>query len=116
MFRGHVAAVAGRLRLSPTRCVVFAVVLLGVAYMLAVPPNGGVDEQDHLVRAAATVRGDLTGVGRDFPGDAVRVYNIPGPFKGPQNVCWARYPTRDASCMTFLDEQPWALNGYYPPT
>jgi hypothetical protein len=101
---------------STTGRVVAAVALLGCCYMIAVPPNGGIDEQDHLVRAAATVRGDLDGRGRDFPDDPVRVYDIDGSFKGPQNVCWARITTQDASCMTFLDEVPFAFNGYYPPT
>ncbi len=92
---------------------------LGVCYMLAVPPNGGVDEQDHLVRAAATVRGDLVGHGLTSPDDQVRVYDVPIEFKGPHNVCWSRDPTVDASCLDYdvdPNEQSFALNGYYPPT
>jgi len=87
--------------------------------MLGVPPNGGVDEQDHLVRAAATVRGDIDGTGLTRPDDPVRVYDVPIEFKGPINFCWARHPEQDASCMGFQyppDERPFAYNGYYPPT
>ena len=92
---------------------------MGFAFLLAIPPNGGVDEQDHLVRAAATVRGDINGVGLTGPDDAVRVYDVPIEFKGPINFCWARHPEQDASCMGF--EYPpgsvaFAYNGYYPPT
>jgi hypothetical protein len=108
----------GLLRSSFARLVV-GVIGLGICYMLAVPPNGGVDEQDHLVRAAATVRGDLVGRGYSKPGDQVRVYDVDIEFKGPHNVCWARNPAQDASCMDYTripGEVPWALNGYYPPT
>ena len=61
------------------------VALMATAFMLAVPPNGGVDEQDHLVRAAATVRGDIDGVGLTSPDDPVRVYDVPIEFKGARN-------------------------------
>ncbi|MEY4229489.1 MAG: hypothetical protein RLZZ362_338, partial [Actinomycetota bacterium] len=95
------------------------VALMGLAFLLAIPPNGGVDEQDHLVRAAATVRGDIDGVGLTGPDDAVRVYDVPIEFKGPINFCWARHPEQDASCMGFEyppGEVAFAYNGYYPPT
>ena len=95
------------------------VALMATAFMLAVPPNGGVDEQDHLVRAAATVRGDIDGVGLTSPDDPVRVYDVPIEFKGPINFCWARHPEQDASCQGFTyppEAVALAYNGYYPPT
>ena len=79
----------------------------------------GVDEPDHVIRAAAAVRGDFAGtrVVSDL-GEAARHYDVPLSLEGPDLVCWTRKPEVSAACATWpvgTSSRLGVLNSYYPP-
>ena len=63
------------------------------AWSVATPPSGGVDEPDHVIRAAAAARLDFAGTAVvSVLGEATRHYDVPLALEGPDIVCWARHP------------------------
>jgi hypothetical protein len=88
------------------------------AWSVATPPNGGVDEPDHVIRAAAAARLDFAGTAVVSPlGEATRHYDVPLAFEGPLISCWSRQPAVSAACSTWpeVSERIGVLNSYYPP-
>jgi hypothetical protein len=89
------------------------------AWSVATPPNGGVDEPDHVIRAAAAARLDFSGTKVDSAlGEAARHYDVPLALEGPDVSCWARDSTISAACSSFpvgSSGRVGVLNSYYPP-
>ncbi|MEP7113942.1 MAG: DUF2142 domain-containing protein, partial [Ilumatobacteraceae bacterium] len=101
------------------RMITVGLVAIVAAWSVATPPNGGVDEPDHVIRAAAAARLDFAGTGVVSPlGEAVRHYDVPLAFEGPSISCWARDSTISAACSTWpvgSSGRVGVLNSYYPP-
>ena len=89
------------------------------AWSVATPPNGGVDEPDHVIRAAAAARLDFAGTAVvSSLGEATRHYDVPLAFEGPDIACWSRHPEISAACSTWpvgSSGRIGVLNSYYPP-
>ena len=89
------------------------------AWSVATPPNGGVDEPDHVIRAAAAARLDFAGTKVDSSlGEAARHYDVPLTLEGPDVFCWARQQAISAACSKFpvgSSGRVGVLNSYYPP-
>jgi Predicted membrane protein (DUF2142) len=89
------------------------------AWSVATPPNGGVDEPDHVIRSAAAARLDFAGTAVTSPlGEATRHYDVPLAFEGPDIFCWSRHPDISAACSTWpvgVSSRVGVLNSYYPP-
>ncbi len=93
-------------------------IALVAAWSVATPPNGGVDEPDHVIRAAAAARLDFAGTSVVSPlGEATRHYDVPLALEGPDIVCWSRQPAVSAACSTWPEtsQRVGVLNSYYPP-
>jgi hypothetical protein len=89
------------------------------AWSVATPPNGGVDEPDHVIRAAAAARLDFAGTKVVSPlGEAARHYDVALALEGPYVECWSRHPEISAACSQFpvgSSNRVGVLNSYYPP-
>lgn len=89
------------------------------AWSIATPPNGGVDEPDHVIRAYAAARLDFAGTKVDSPlGEAARHYDVPLTIEGPDIFCWVRHQDISAACSTWpvgSSARIAELNSYYPP-
>jgi hypothetical protein len=87
------------------------------AWSVATPPNGGVDEPDHVIRAAAAARLDFAGTEViSSLGEAARHYDVAQTLEGPDVECWARHPEISAACSQFGSSgRALVLNSYYPP-
>ena len=102
--------------------------LVGVSWAAAVPLMGAPDEPSHAVKAAAVVRGQLTGTpdpaydGRAAPGQKTLV-EVPETFAAldPLPGCFAFSPQTPASCSPEVTGDPdetavvGTLAGRYPP-
>ncbi|MDP9465495.1 MAG: DUF2142 domain-containing protein, partial [Actinomycetota bacterium] len=87
------------------------------AWSVATPPSGGVDEPDHVIRAAAAARLDFAGSKVvSVLGEAARHYDVDLSLEGPDIVCWSRDSTISAACSTWpTSGRVGVLNSYYPP-
>lgn len=89
------------------------------AWSVATPPNGGVDEPDHVIRSAAAVRLDFAGTKvESILGEATRHYDVPLALEGPDIVCWSRHQNISAACSTWPVDSSGRVgvpNSYYPP-
>jgi predicted membrane protein DUF2142 len=94
-------------------------VAIAAAWSVATPPGGGVDEPDHVIRAAAAARLDFAGSPVvSVLGEAARHYDVPLSLEGPDLVCWSRDPTVSAACSTWpvgASGRAGVANSYYPP-
>src|SRR6185503_8050617 len=71
------------------RMIAVGLVAIVAAWSVATPPNGGVDEPDHVIRAAAAARLDFAGTKVVSPlGEAARHYDVALALEGPDIVCW----------------------------
>jgi len=75
------------------------------AWALATPAASGPDEDGHLMKAAATVRGDFEGTETDMPG--IRSFQLPGSLARPGGPvgCYAFKPFESAACVA-TEQQP----------
>ena len=99
--------------------ITIGLVAIVAAWSVATPPGGGVDEPDHVIRAAAAARLDFSGTRVDSAlGEAARHYDVPVSLEGPDLVCWSRDPTVSAACSKWpvgASGRQAVTNGYYPP-
>ncbi|MBD8658991.1 DUF2142 domain-containing protein [Frigoribacterium sp. CFBP 8754] len=77
--------------------------LLFAGWSLATPISSAPDEPSHVVKAAATVRGDLTGGPTDATG--IEAFTLPRDVSdlGGAMACTAAQPTVPATCQPDLD-------------
>lgn len=70
------------------------------AWALATPASSGPDENGHLMKAAATVRGDFEGTETASPG--IRTFELPGSLAEPGGPigCYAFKPFESAACVS----------------
>ena len=92
--------------------------LIGV-WSLSQPPYGGSDEMSHIIKAVATVRGQLLG-GADPNGvAAIRTFEVPKVFSRNTKECFA-YHGEAAGCQRFDENDRRVVTanssaGRYPP-
>jgi hypothetical protein len=95
---------------------------MSVCWMLATPISAGPDEPVHMVKAAATVRGQLLGRARPDTPTAMRTFRVPAVYS--QNVvngaCYQFLPDQRASCQKAWSGNPAPTDTYsyvarYPP-
>jgi hypothetical protein len=95
------------------------VALLGTAWMLATPLFAGPDEPSHVVKAAATVRGEL--LPHRVEGTRYQFVTVPQRLDAANAAagCVAFKPQQDASCVDYAgsgaDASVPTLVGRYPP-
>jgi hypothetical protein len=79
--------------------------LLSLAWVFATPLSASPDEASHIIKAAAVVRGELTGEPTDDP--SVRTVQVPAGIAEAQNWhCFAFKPNVSAACApTYGDGQ-----------
>ncbi|KTR47664.1 DUF2142 domain-containing protein, partial [Curtobacterium oceanosedimentum] len=96
------------------------VFLLTVAWVLATPIGNGPDESNHFAKAAATVRGQWTGVPTGAQG--ITTVHVPRAVTDPQGAvpCAARDAAKSATCMPPFStaagdvEVPTGVGDYFP--
>ncbi|MGH3242361.1 MAG: DUF2142 domain-containing protein [Spirillospora sp.] len=85
---------------------------VGAGWAIAVPWDGGPDEQSHITRAAGVVGGDfaappeylpVTGIPRPIPGTQ---QTIPGGVAHPSPPCFAWKPRQPANCVRVPPKSP----------
>jgi hypothetical protein len=99
--------------------VVFA---LCVAWALATPLGAAPDEPAQVVKAAATVRGEFTGIPAPNEPAAVREFRVPAVFDSLYNlpICYQFKPTVPAGCAPHVASSSHIITstsyvGRYPP-
>ena len=82
---------------------VFAILF---TWSLATPVSAGPDESGHIVKAAASVRGDWTGTATTLIGN--RSFDLPANIGnvGGEKTCFAFNSAQPASCAPSLDDDP----------
>jgi hypothetical protein len=96
--------------------------MLCAMWTLATPLGGAPDEAVHIIKAAATVRGEL--IGQPAPGvsNATRAFRVPAVFKSVYDLpsCYEFHPTTPAGCAPHLRSAARLVTvtsyvGRYPP-
>ncbi|MEV4687628.1 DUF2142 domain-containing protein [Microbacterium sp. LWH3-1.2] len=89
--------------------VFLALVLLGGAWAVASPIGAGPDESGHIMKAAATFRGDFTGTPTSAPG--IRSFVLPDDVGGlgGEVTCFAGLPNQTAACAPALGSRSHVL-------
>jgi len=97
--------VGGRRILSPLALATWlALFLVMAAWALSMPVGSGPDESGHIMKAAATVRGQFTGTPTDTEG--IRAFVLPANVGALDRVvdCFAGKPNQTAACAPSLGD------------
>jgi hypothetical protein len=93
--------------------------LLAASWSIGVPRYGAADEPSHVQKAAALVRGELTGRSAAPLPEGFRLVRIPAAFVAPDISCYVYQPDVAAACQAYPevsgDADVATAAGRYPP-